>query len=58
MAVRVDNLVMHIKLSAHPLNIAHYCSPIPYNAGLVKGLHPPPPQDHSLRPLFWRHHSS
>lgn len=26
MAVRGDNLVMHIKLSAYPLNISHYCT--------------------------------
>lgn len=34
MAVQGDNLVMHIKLSAYPLNIAHYCSSVPTMPGL------------------------
>lgn len=40
MAAQGDNLVMHIKLSAYPLNISHYCTWILTMPGLCVG----PPQ--------------
>lgn len=37
MAAQGDNLVMHIKLSAYPLNISHYCTWILTMLGLCVG---------------------